>query len=74
MNAAAAVALVTAIVQNLPAGIAAGAQVIQLINDGWTSLKEAVGDRDVTPAEIDELVAKIVANSAEIQAIGDGEE
>lgn len=69
MNVAAAVALVTAIIQNLPAGIAAGAQVIALINEGYNSLKEAIGDRDVTPEEIGELVAKIVANSAEIQAI-----
>lgn len=70
MTAAAAVALLTAIIQNLPAAVATGAQVIQLVTDGYNSLKEAIGDRDVTPAEIDELVAKIVANSAEIQAIG----
>lgn len=70
MTAAAAVALLTAIIQNLPAAVATGAQVIQLVTDGYNSLKEAIGDRDVTPEEIDELVAKIVANSAEIQAIG----
>jgi hypothetical protein len=70
MSAAAAVALLTAIINNLPAAIATGAQVIQLVNDGYNQLKDAIGDRDVTPAEIDALVAKIVANSAEIQAIG----
>lgn len=70
MTAAAAVALLTAIINNLPAAVATGAQVIQLVTDGYSSLKDAIGDRDVTPAEIDELVAKIVANSAEIQAIG----
>lgn len=69
MTAAAAVALLTAIIQNLPAAVATGAQVIQLVTDGYNSLKDAIGDRDVTPAEIDDLVAKIVANSAEIQAI-----
>lgn len=70
MSAAAVVALLTAIINNLPAAVATGAQVIQLVNDGYNQLKDAIGDRDVTPAEIDALVAKIVANSAEIQAIG----
>lgn len=70
MTAAAAVALLTAIINNLPAAVATGAQVIQIVNDGYNQLKDAIGDRDVTPAEIDALVAKIVANSAEIQAIG----
>lgn len=70
MSIAAAVSLVSAIVTNLPAAIQTGAQVIALVNDGYARLSEAIGDRDVTQAEIDELVAKIVSNSAEIQAIG----
>ena len=69
MNAAAAVALVTQIVTNLPAVIKAGDDVIKLINNGYHQLKDAIGDRDVTPAEVEELVAQIAANSAEIQAI-----
>lgn len=70
MTAAAAVALLTAIINNLPAAVATGAQVIQLVTDSYNQLKEAIGDREVTPDEINELVARIVANSAEIQAIG----
>lgn len=69
MNAAAAIAIVTAVIQNVPAAIATGTEVIKLVNDAYASLKEAIGDREVTPAEIHDLVAKIVANSAEIQAI-----
>lgn len=69
MTAAAVIALLSQIVTNPPAAIQTGEQVIKLVTDGYNSLKEAIGDRDVTPAEIDDLVAKIVANSAEIQSI-----
>jgi hypothetical protein len=69
MTAAAAISLISQIVANLPAAISTGQQVIKLVNDGYAQLKEAIGDRDVTPVEIDELVARIVANSAAIQAI-----
>lgn len=69
MTAAAVIALLSQIVTNLPAAIQTGSQVIKLVTDGYNSLKEAIGDRDVTPEEINELVAKIVANSSEIQAI-----
>lgn len=70
MTAAAAIALLTQIIAALPTAISTGAQVIDLVNKSWASLKDAIGDRDVTREEIDELVAKIVANSGEIQAIG----
>lgn len=69
MGAAAVIALLSEVVANLPAAITTGQQVIKLVNDGYQQLSEAVGDRDVTPEEINALVAKIVANSAEIQAI-----
>lgn len=69
MSAAAVIALLAEIVANLPAAITTGQQVIKLVNDGYNSLKEAVGDRDVTPEEIKALVARIVANSQAIQAI-----
>lgn len=69
MSVGAVIALLSEVLANLPAAITTGAQVIQLVNDGYTRLKDAVGDRDVTPEEINELVAKIVANSVAIQAI-----
>lgn len=69
MSAAAVIALLSEVIVNLPAAITTGQQVIRLVNDGYRQLQDAVGDRDVTAAEIDELVRKIVANSAEIQAI-----
>lgn len=69
MGAAAALALVSEVITNLPAAITTGRQVIELVNDGYKQLSEAIGDRDVTPEEINEIVAKIVKNSAEIQAI-----
>jgi len=69
MSATAVIALLAEVVANLPAAISTGQQVIQLVNDGYKQLVDAIGDRDVTPDEINELVAKIVANSAAIQAI-----
>jgi hypothetical protein len=69
MSATAVIALLAEIVANLPAAISTGQQVIQLVNDGYRQLSDAIGDREVTPEEINALVAKIVATSAEIQAI-----
>jgi hypothetical protein len=69
MSATAVIALLSEVVANLPAAITTGQQVIQLVNDGYRQLSDAVGDRDVAPEEIDALVAKIVANSAAIQTI-----
>ena len=69
MSVAAVVALLSEVIANLPAAISTGQQVVQLVNDGYARLKDAIGDREVTAGEIDEIVAKIVANSAAIQAI-----
>jgi hypothetical protein len=69
MSASAVIALLTEVIANLPAAITTGQQVIQLVNDGYRQLTDAIGDKEVTPEEINELVAKIVANSAAIQAI-----
>lgn len=69
MSAAAVIALLSEVIASLPAAITTGRQVMALVNDGYRQLQDAVGDRDVTAAEIDELVARIVANSAAIQAI-----
>lgn len=69
MSAAAVIALLGEVIANLPAAISTGQQVIQLVNDGYRQLSEAVGDREVSAEEINALVAAIVANSAAIQAI-----
>lgn len=69
MSVAAAIALLTEIIAVAPQALSTGQQVIRLANDGWKALSDAIGDKDVTPEEINELVAKIVANSVEIQAI-----
>ena len=69
MNVAAVIALLGEVIANLPAAITTGQQVMQLVNDSYRQLVEAVGDKDVTPAEIDNLVGRIVANSAAIQSI-----
>ena len=69
MNAAAVITLLGEVIANLPAAITTGHQVIQLVNDSYRQLAAAVGDNEVTPAEIESLVGKIVANSAAIQSI-----
>jgi len=69
MSAAAVLALLAEVIANLPTAITTGQQVIKLVNDGYRQLSDALGDREATREEIDVLVAKIVANSAEIQAI-----
>lgn len=69
MSAATVIALLSEVIVNLPAAITTGQQVIRLVNDGYRDLQAAIGDRDVTAAEIDELVKRIVANSTAIQSI-----
>lgn len=69
MSAASAIALLSEVIATLPAAITTGAQVIRLVNDAYRQLAEAIGDREVTADEIDELVRRIVANSAAVQAI-----
>lgn len=69
MTVATALALLSEIVTNLPAAISTGQQVIQLVNDGYRRLTDAAVESDTTPEQINELVRKIVANSAAIEAI-----
>ena len=69
MTAGAMVALITQLIANLPATIQTGRDVIHLVNNAYESLKAAIGDREVAAEEINEIVAKIVANSAEIQSL-----
>jgi len=69
MSAAAVIALLSEVIANLPAAITTGQQVIQLVNSGYRQLSDAIADNEVTSDEINALVARIVANSAAIQAI-----
>lgn len=69
MTAGAIVALITQLIANLPETIKTGRDVIHLINNGYEQLKAAIGDREVTAEEINELVSRIVANSTEIQSL-----
>ena len=69
MSVGAALALLSEVIANLPAAITTGREVIQLVNDGYQRLSEAIRDREVTREEINALVAQIVANSAAIQAL-----
>lgn len=69
MSAAAVIALLAEVIANLPAAITTGQQVIQLVNDGYRQLTDAIGDKEVTAEEINELAGRIVANSAAIQAL-----
>ena len=69
LSAGAVIALLSEVVTNLPAAITTGQQVIRLVNDGYDALKEAIGDREVTPEEINTFVARIVVNSGRIQGI-----
>ena len=68
MTANAVIALLREIIATLPAAIVTGQQVIKLVNDAYQNLRDAIADREVSPQEIDSLVARIVAASALIQA------
>lgn len=69
MSTTAVLALLGEIVANLPAAITTGQQVIDLVNRVYDALSASVGDQDPTREEINALIAKIVSNSAAIQAL-----
>jgi hypothetical protein len=67
MTAASVVALLREVLLTLPAAVTTGKQVIDLVNESYRSLLDAIADREVDADEIDALVAQIIANSAAIQ-------
>lgn len=69
MSAAALAALITQILANLPTIVTSARDLMHLINDAYEQLWRAIGDKDVTPEEVKELIDKIVLNSTQIQAI-----
>ncbi|TXH54476.1 MAG: hypothetical protein E6Q97_10875 [Desulfurellales bacterium] len=54
---------------NLPAYVQTASDLIRFIDTAYDTLSDAIGDRDVSPEEIKEIVARINAASAEIQSI-----
>lgn len=68
MSTAAIISLITQLLVSLPETIKTGREVMSLINDAYENLRSAIGDKEVTAEEINELVSKIVANSVAIQS------
>jgi hypothetical protein len=69
MTVSAVLALLSEIVANLPAAVTTGQQVIQLVNSAYNTLSDSLADEDIGATEVDALVAKIVRNSAAVQAL-----
>lgn len=69
MTAAALLSLLTQVLANLPEYITTGRQLMHFINEVYERLHNATVGKDVSEAEIKELIAKIVKNSHEIQSI-----
>ena len=69
MTAANVIALLHEILATLPLAITTGQQLMTLINETYRTLNETTTSRDITDAELAELIERIVANSAAIQAI-----
>jgi ABC-type proline/glycine betaine transport system permease subunit len=69
MTASAVIALITEVLANLPTIVRTGKQVIDLVNDAYLELSDAIGDRDVTDEEIKDLINTIITNSRLIQSL-----
>lgn len=69
MNATVMAAIVVELLKNLPSVVATAKDLMAWLNKSYHQIIEAVGDKDVTPEEIADLVKTILANSAEIQSI-----
>jgi hypothetical protein len=69
MGAQVATQAVLLLLANLPTAISTATQVFTFVTHGIASLKEAVGDKDVTKEDLLALVQRIAAQHAAIQAI-----
>lgn len=65
------IALLRAILNDVPVAITTGTELIRLVNEAWSRLAQS-GTHKMSPAEIDALVEEISANSREIQSLGRG--
>jgi hypothetical protein len=69
MTAALLATILRELLVNLPTYVQTASDLIRFIDNAYDTLSDAIGDREVTPEEIKEIVARITANSAEIQSI-----
>jgi hypothetical protein len=69
MTAALLATILRELLTNLPTYVQTASDLIRFIDGAYDTLSDAIGDREVTPEEIKEIVARITANSAEIQSI-----
>ena len=69
MTAALFATILRELLVNLPTYVQTESDLIRFIDSAYDTLSDAIGDRDVSPEEIKEIVARINANSAEIQSI-----
>jgi len=69
MTAALFATILRELLVNLPTYVQTASDLIRFIDSAYDTLSDAIGDRDVSPEEIKEIVARINANSAEIQSI-----
>lgn len=69
MTAALFATILRELLVNLPTYVQTASDLIRFIDNAYDTLSEAIGDREVTPDEIKDLIARINANSAEIQSI-----
>ena len=70
MSAALFATILHELLVNMPTYVKTAGDLIKFIDAAYDTLSEAIGDREVTPDEIKEIVARIIANSNEIQSIG----
>jgi hypothetical protein len=69
MGAQVATQAVLLLLANLPAAISTATQVFTFVTHGIASLKEAIGDKDVTKEQLLALIQRISAQHATIAAI-----
>jgi hypothetical protein len=69
MTIAAAMLILQEIIDNLPAAISTGEEVIKLVNQCWNALQERIKGTEVTPEEISKIVSEIVANTKIIDSL-----
>ncbi|MBI1213941.1 MAG: hypothetical protein GC190_20970 [Alphaproteobacteria bacterium] len=69
MGAQVATQAVLLLLANLPTAISTATQVFAFVTHGIESLKEAVGDKQVTKEELLALVQRIVTQHATIAAL-----
>lgn len=65
------IALLRAILNDVPVAITTGTELIRLVNEAWSRLAQS-GAHTMSPEEITALVDEINSNSRAIQSLGQG--